>query len=292
LSINWTRLKTYVGKSRGSKAILRAYNHEEIRKLLQAARSERDRVIVLLMCSAGLRAGALPELKVSDLKYNPECNIYRILSYSESDSNHRYVTWCSPECANAINEMLDFRRRCGEVIKDSSPLIRKEFDKDSKKAVANAQELNVRAVERVLYMLAYDAGLRTKENKVTRLGDRHNTSQCHSLRRFFKTQATASGVDQLWSALLLGHGAKNSLEGRYDTPSEDMLLDAYIKAIPHLTIGSNEETRLKQKLGIVEAEKEQIRLTFEKRFEEYQASMNAKFDAINKMLAEAAKQQK
>ncbi|HEY9387424.1 MAG TPA: site-specific integrase [Nitrososphaeraceae archaeon] len=289
LNINWSRIKSYVGKNHGSKSLLRPYTREEIRKILQVA-DKRERVIVLLMCSAGLRVGAIPELKIGDLKYIPEQGIYRIVSYSESESNHRYVTWCTPECANAIQEYLSFRQQCGEVIKDRAPVIRKEFNKTSKTAASNPKKVNVHSVERLVYYLAYDAGIRTRDNMVSRLGDRHETSRCHSLRRFFKTQCTSAGVDQLWSKLFLGHGAAGSLEGRYDIPNEDMLFKAYVKAIPNLTIGTDEETRLKEKIKQSQERENYIIQMQQQQIEEMRAKMDRydkleqQFESLNKRL--------
>jgi hypothetical protein len=41
----------------------------------------------------------------------------------------RYYTFCTPECAKTIDEYLRYRIRCGEHLKDESPLFRKGFNK-------------------------------------------------------------------------------------------------------------------------------------------------------------------
>jgi hypothetical protein len=43
----------------------------------------------------------------------------------------RYYTFCTPECATAIDAYLDYRRSFHEEIKDKSPLIREEFNIDN-----------------------------------------------------------------------------------------------------------------------------------------------------------------
>jgi hypothetical protein len=50
---------------------------------------------------------------------------------------NRYHTFCTPECRKAINNYLDFIKRCGEHITEKSPLLRIEFDKNDIFQVAN-----------------------------------------------------------------------------------------------------------------------------------------------------------
>jgi hypothetical protein len=110
------------------------------------------------------------------------------------------------------------------------------------------------------------------------------------LRRFFKTQCTSAGVDQLWSKLFLGHGAAGSLEGRYDIPNEDMLFKAYVKAIPNLTIGTDEETRLKEKIKQSQERENYIIQMQQQQIEEMRAKMDRydkleqQFESLNKRL--------
>jgi hypothetical protein len=39
------------------------------------------------------------------------------------------MTFCTPECAKAIDDYLDYRRRCGEKLTPESPFIREQFDR-------------------------------------------------------------------------------------------------------------------------------------------------------------------
>jgi len=66
----------------------RAYTHEEILKVLEIA-DERIRTIVLLMASSGIRLGAIPLLKLSNL------NDFRLTIY-ENDRKE-YFTFITPE---------------------------------------------------------------------------------------------------------------------------------------------------------------------------------------------------
>ena len=67
----------------------RAYFHEEISKMLEIA-DERMRAVILLLASSGIRVGALPLLKLQNLKEN------RLTVYETF--NEEYLTFITPEC--------------------------------------------------------------------------------------------------------------------------------------------------------------------------------------------------
>jgi len=115
----------------------RPYTHEEIQKMLDACSEDRIRVAILLMTSTAMRVGALTYkyeadmptvLEYQDLTWLPEYGIYRIMVYNKSKEG-RYPVYCSRECARILNRYLDYRRKeCGEVIIETSPIIREQFD--------------------------------------------------------------------------------------------------------------------------------------------------------------------
>ena len=61
----------------------------------------RSRVIILLMTSTGMRIGALPDLRLSDIKKMDEFGLYLVYVYSQSKKD-RYYTFTTPECAKAM----------------------------------------------------------------------------------------------------------------------------------------------------------------------------------------------
>jgi integrase len=69
------------------------YTHEQIARLLEFS-DIRTKIIILIMCSGGMRVGALPLLKVGDLISVPKHNIYQIRVYANSKSN-RHFTFCT-----------------------------------------------------------------------------------------------------------------------------------------------------------------------------------------------------
>ncbi|MPZ07678.1 MAG: hypothetical protein GEU26_14890, partial [Nitrososphaeraceae archaeon] len=58
IELKWKKIKSYVGKGRKNKRD-RPYTHLEITKMLVKA-DQRGRVAILLMCSSGIRVGAIP----------------------------------------------------------------------------------------------------------------------------------------------------------------------------------------------------------------------------------------
>ena len=65
-NIRWHKLKRFMGE-KTPKHDDRCYNHEEILNMLNVS-DLKQKVIILLMCSAGLRIGALPTLLIKHLK--------------------------------------------------------------------------------------------------------------------------------------------------------------------------------------------------------------------------------
>jgi site-specific recombinase XerD len=281
--LNWKKLKIFVGKSKAKRTNDRPYEHKEISKLLEYS-TPRTKVIILLMCSAGLRVGGLTSLSVGDLSKIEKYNIYQI-TVTNNKGRPPYITFCSPECAAAIDTYLQFRKeRLGEIVTEVSPVISNLTNKEHNyRETSPGTRMTVVNIKQAVWRLLKDAGFRRPDNAKKILGQRHSTALCHSMRKFMRTQLKNAGVDHLHAETLIGHST--GLVGVYTKIEEEELLEAYTKAIPHLTI--NNEEREKLKVKELTAARERDRLTFEQKFEEYQSTMNAKFDAINKEIAAA-----
>jgi hypothetical protein len=241
------------------------YTYEEIHKMLDKS-DERKRVVILLLASTGMRRGAIYELKYDDLKWIEKYQIYEIKVYS--GYKVEYITYCSPECAAALNSYLDFRRRYGEKITKDSYVVRKQFNtrtstnpnpsptNTNKAKGSNASDppelykLSDWEIQHMLYKLVYDSGIRSLEDKKRRLGERHPNMLSHAFRKFFENKCLEAGIDPFYVSVLMGHKAGIGVEAHYYRPSsitgENSLLELYVnKAIPFLTI--SEENRLKLK---------------------------------------------
>ena len=92
----------------------RGYSSEEIQILLNAS-PLRMKMVFLILCSTGIRIGALPILRLKHLKKIEDKGFYKFTIYANSPE-HRYETYCTPECAQVIDSYLQYRERFGEKI--------------------------------------------------------------------------------------------------------------------------------------------------------------------------------
>jgi hypothetical protein len=125
IPIAWKKIFRFVPESVPSN--LRAYQKEEIRKLLSVA-DLRDRCIILMMSSGGPRVGGLSDLQVkhqSVLDKDSGIGLLKVYPNSKHDS---YTALLTPEAMDAIHSYTEWRKDHGERITDESPLIRDKFD--------------------------------------------------------------------------------------------------------------------------------------------------------------------
>lgn len=156
--LNWDKIHAYLGED--EKTIEdEAYTHEQIKKMLQFAQL-RTRVLILLLASSGIRLGAVVGLKWKHLTYLEKHDIYQIVIYPKA--NQRYITFCTPECVVAINNYLDYRRKCGEVITKETPLLRMDFAPGDKRVRA----VTVDALKMSLITTTKNAGVRMEHEEV------------------------------------------------------------------------------------------------------------------------------
>lgn len=247
--IKWEKVRRYLGE-RIKTVDDKAYTHEQISKLLQYV-DYRMRVLVLLQVSTGMRIGGivgghmkgmkLPYLKLGDLEFIERHGIYAIKVYKRTPAE--YLTFCSPECAMAIQEYLRYREQSGEKLTPDSPLIREQFHSQSG---ANPRPLTKGSALQIISTALVKAGLRTK-------GETHKRKEnmlSHGFRKFARKWMRKSGIDPLIIEYLIGHQSGDMKAGvsklmmTYDPAEDNELLSEYLKAIPNLTISDEERQRL------------------------------------------------
>jgi integrase len=107
ISLNKRKIMRFLPPNEGTRED-EAYTHEQIQHILNTCGGDaRLQVIILLMASTGMRIGALQYLQLRDLTKINEYNLYRITVYANSPDD-RYCTFCSPECAKAIDSYLNY----------------------------------------------------------------------------------------------------------------------------------------------------------------------------------------
>jgi hypothetical protein len=218
------------------------YTVEQINRIINegCGGDTRCKVIVLLMVSTAVRIGALPELCYRDLTYIPEHNLYKIRVYANS-RHDRYISYCTPECASAINSYLDYRRRLGETIKNSSPLIREMFNIDNPFVIDSPKICTLRMMELALEQALKKSGV--NQRTVTQAkGSRRSIMRSHGFRKFAITMMDKANVKDTHRRYLTGH-AQVGQDASYVLPTEEALLAEYIKAIDLLTIDPTQRLR-------------------------------------------------
>ena len=246
--LNWKKIaKVLPAPRKGTED--RPYTRDEIAKLLEKA-DQRGRVVILLMCSSGMREGAIAPIKLAHTERMGD--IYKITVYKNDPEE--YTTFCSPECAKAIDDYLSYRQRYGESLHPSAPLIRQVFNKINPIDSAQPKPLGVGSVENIIYRAIYDSGLREKKNVIA--GEpryRHEVMQSHGLRKFFNTQIVTSGMSVLYAEMLMGH---RGLTMEYVKPTVLQLYEEYMKIVDSVTI--DESQKLKREVKTLREENTEI----------------------------------
>ena len=163
----------------------RPYSIDEINQILSKC-DVRSRVVVLLMASTGMRLGAVSGLRLADIQKFAEFNVYRIWVYNNSKKS-RYYTFCTPECAQAIDEYLAYRKRF-EKLKDSSPLIRDKIVIENPFTSQTGKPISTRAIQLIIDGVLKQTGLihRCQKKQIMRT---------HGFRKFFINQLDKGNVN-------------------------------------------------------------------------------------------------
>lgn len=105
ISLPWGKIVKYCPEDVNNN--YRSYTRHEISKLLSAA-DLRDRCIILLMSSSGIRVGAIPSLTMKSLKRIDE-NL-GLLTVYEDNKKSKYATLVTPECMSALDEYFEEKK--------------------------------------------------------------------------------------------------------------------------------------------------------------------------------------
>jgi integrase len=179
----------------------RPYTTEEIGQVLKEC-DLRSKAIILLLCSSGMRKGALHLLRINHLvEMNNQHHTFKTRVYA--GTHDEYFTFCTPECYNAIQDYLNYRKRCGEKLESKSPLIREQFNVDDHIRIQYPRFVSEKGMEHII------------DNALKRSGVRkpREVHLSHGFRKFFITQCESSPMKSLHVSMLAGHdtGPKKSL---------------------------------------------------------------------------------
>jgi integrase len=277
-TLNWKKIKSYQGEQE-KVAEDRPYTHSEIQTLI-AHTTPRNRAIILLMSSAGLRLGAIPFLRIRDIEPLDKYQIYKINVYAKSRKS-AYFSFCTPECSREIDSYLDSRRRWAERITDESPLFRSDYNIQK---MTDVRPITTHGIRDFMGDLLVRSGLRKPhtEGKVRRSHIMAN----HGHRKFFETNAFKAGMDHMYLRRLMGQ--QSGLEDSYLKLSQEELLEGdsrhvgYIGIIDQLTIDESSRLNLKNRELEMRMAAEEAR--FNKAIEETQSLNHDSITALSEQL--------
>ena len=255
VAIAWNRLyATYPEMNNMDKS--RDWTRAEIAKMLEYARDEMERALILVLASSGARIGGLVDLNWGDLTavywsggkmtLDPgaegaeiACVAMKVYSGSAED----YMAFMTPEAYKALQAYGPaWAKRMERVSGESDPiwLTRKRYpgrasDKVLRQAIGKA---------------AVRAGLRVPMTKPVRKGMKHEVPIMNGFRRFNnKTCKESLSPDSTLASLIkkefmLGHQGTTSLDKNYFKTSMLELAREYATVVPDLTIRDTQ--RLKE----------------------------------------------
>jgi integrase len=290
VTVNWGKVKKFQGK-KYCRTQDRPYTREEILRLLEAG-TLRDKIMILLMSSGGLRVGALSGITLKDLTQIDGYNLFQIKVYAGTEAE--YITFCTPETRKYIQEYLDLRTRYGERLIPNSPLLRKHFNTSEPNSAAfqHNKGMSYGGIRNSVLNLLHRSGVRSRRKEKN---ERTEVMMDHALRKYFATSLETDGVNPVYIDLLLGHDM--GLKSTYSKPSPMQLLEGngnkvlgYLHGIDTLTI--NEENRLKSRVTELTAKQDEImlmRLKHEQEMKSVREEMHKQFDQIMVMIQQNPK---
>ncbi len=251
VKLDWDLIYAFKGKAR-TKSKDKAYENADLYKLISAC-SLRLKLIVLIYSSTGIRAAALPPLKLKNITKIPEQGIYKFQIYDTDDDNSSsYFTLCSPECATVLEEYLSYRERHFESLSPESPLIREDFQ-TAGFIRQKPRHITTSTITTILTDKLNKIGLREVDH-VNGSRSRKSVKIIHGMRKYFESKLLESNVSYIVVKMLMNHDM--GLEENYFRPSFEFILSEYCKGIPALEIDPTK--RMERQISQMETQRSQF----------------------------------
>lgn len=281
IAVDWKKVELPKGWKVEKDRLLKK---EELKEILNGAPLS-TKTMVLILLSSGLRVGTLTKLKLKDIKmeYDPPMIVVKP---EISKTREGYATFMSPEARDALKLYLRERELNGEKITPESYVIAKERPQGAPLSVKGAMKQWLKLLKK--------ANKGTKERKWY---DVH----LHSLRKFFKSWMSLSGINEAVVEAFMGH--RKGISQTYFIPAMEAvsnpeivrrLQEEYKKGLPALTVFSDQEKIKELESRVQEQAKafEEQRRQFEEReraFKEREQFWISELERVQQELMEMKK---
>jgi len=261
---------------------------EEIKRLIDFD-DRRIKVIVLTMISSGIRVGAWDYLKwkhVIPIQSRDKDDAAKLVVYG--GQKEEYYSFITTEAYNAIKEWMDFRASFGEKITGESWILRDIWQKTSIRYSHNIgmatkpKQFKSVAVKTLIGRALQIQGVR-KPLDLKNGEKRHEFKTVHGFRKFFKTTCERV-MKSINVELLLGHNI--GLSNSYYRPSENELLDDYIKAVDSLTIIRTNNKKLEKEIEDLKEKNQNNEYTIRAKLQEKDDAYITLSDQVMKLMDE------
>jgi len=227
--LNWKKLKRMFPR-RNAPANQAPYHESEIRKILSATTSLRNKAFIHFLASTGCRVGVFSELNVSDLLEVEDGAVVTIYAGDIEE----YKTCLTPEAYSSLKQYFEFRNLRGYPVTSNSPMF---CDKSNHKRITKM------AAKDLMRIILSSAALRPKRN-LRKSGK--GKSANHAYRKRFETVLVNAGIHSKYVDYMMGH--KVGQDRSYFKPTEEELWKEFKKALPTLTVDKSEQLKIKNEL--------------------------------------------
>jgi hypothetical protein len=238
--------------ARGMERVRKAANDraptlEEIKRVTEYP-DRRIKPIVYTMVSSGIRIGAWDYLlwKHVSSTTNDKGEIVGAKLLVYAGDPEEYYTFLTPEAYNSLKDWMDFRASYGEKITGESWVMRDIWQTTNITYGANLglatcpKKLKSSGIKRLLERALWEQGIRHPLGEGIR---RHEWKAAHGFRKFYKSHAEQV-MKPINVEITMGHNI--GVSASYYKPTENEVMQDYLKAADILTINSDKIVLQKQ----------------------------------------------
>ena len=220
-----------------------------------------DRVLMLTAISSGLRVGNIPKIQLKHVDLTREVPVVKV-PREITKGRKSFVCFLTPEAKQAIQAYLKQREIRGEVLGPESYLLACERPRGKRIAKRSLTWRWKTLLKRI--------GLYEKGRRINARGEtvqaKRNLRHIHTLRKYYKTWATLSGMNAEVVEYTMGH--RSGVRAAYFVPDDaDQIMPEvlaklegeYRKALPALEVMTEGE-KVKELEGKVQKQAEELKV--------------------------------